>query len=388
MYLIFDTETTGLPKRWDAPYTDVDNWPRVVQIAWQLHDDMGNMVDHQDYLITPDGYDIPYDSERIHGISTALAQEQGEPLNEVLEKFNQALAQSKFVVGQNLKFDLNVTGAEFERTAIANNLQEIPVLDTCTEQTAQLCQLPGGRYGKPKLPTLTELHEFLFKVPFGEGHNATADVEATTRCFFELVRLQQYTVAQLEQSADYFVRFRESNPNTIQPAGINHTNLKKASAKLVGNDEPEISKEEIAENLDELSNAPFAHLHSHSQFSILQSTASVQDLVEAAAANDMPAVAMTDHANMMGAFHFVKAVKAHNASLAGDEDTQLKPIKPIIGCEFQVCEDMNDKSIKDNGYQIVMLAKNKNGYHNLAKMASKAYTDGFYYVPRIDKKLV
>ncbi|BAO54436.1 DNA polymerase III subunit alpha [Nonlabens marinus] len=389
MYLIFDTETTGLPKRWDAPITDVDNWPRVIQMAWQLHDDMGNLVDHQDYLIKPDGFDIPYDAERIHGISTALAQEEGIPLVEMLEKFNAALAKTTFVVGQNLKFDLNVTGAEFERAGITNSLQETPVLDTCTEHTAQLCQLPGGRYGKFKLPTLTELHEFLFQQPFNEAHNATADVEATTRCFFELVRLQQYTVAQLKQDADYLVRFRESNPTTIQPAGLQHVNLKKASAQLVEHTEPEITKQEIAENLDELSTAPFTHLHNHSQFSILQSTASVQDLVAAAAANEMPAVAMTDHANMMGAFHFVKAVKAYNASLAGNEDLQdRQPMKPIIGCEFQVCEDMNDKSIKDNGYQIVMIAKNKNGYHNLAKMASKAYTDGFYYLPRIDKKLV
>ncbi len=388
MYLIFDTETTGLPKRWDASITDVDNWPRVIQIAWQLHDDMGKMVDHQDYLITPDGFDIPYDSERIHGISTALAQKNGRPLREVLEKFNDALAMTNFVVGQNLKFDLNVTGAEFVRTGIENQLQQIPVLDTCTEHTAQLCQIPGGRGGKFKLPTLTELHEFLFKVPFNEAHNATADVEATTRCFLELIRLQQYTVAQLKQGSDYLVRFRESNPDTIAPAGIKHVNLKEASARLVEHKEPEITKQEIAENLDELSGASYVHLHNHSQFSILQSTASVQDLVEAAAANDMPAVAMTDHANMMGAFHFVKAVNAHNASVASDKESRLKPLKPIIGCEFQVCEDMYDKTVKDNGYQIVMLAKNKNGYHNLAKMASKAYTDGFYYVPRIDKKLV
>lgn len=389
MYLIFDTETTGLPKRWDAPYTDTDNWPRVVQIAWQLHDDMGKLVDHQDYLIKPDGFDIPYDSERIHGISTALAQEQGAPLADVLVKFNQALAQAKFVVGQNLKFDLNVTGAEFVRTDIPNQLQEIPALDTCTEHTAQLCEIHGGRGGKFKLPTLTELHEFLFHQPFQEAHNATADVEATTRCFFELVRLQQYTVAQLKQDLDYLVRFRESNPSTIQPAGIKHVNLQKASADLVEHVEPEITKQEIAENLDELSSSEFAHLHNHSQFSILQSTISIKDLVEAAAAHNMPAVAMTDHANMMGAFHFIDAVNAYNRSLAGSDEAQdREPIKPIIGCEFQVCEDMNDKSVKDNGYQIVMLAKNKNGYHNLAKMASKAYTEGFYYVPRIDKNLI
>jgi DNA polymerase-3 subunit alpha len=108
MYIIFDTETTGLPKRYDAPITDTDNWPRAIQIAWQLHDEWGNLMEHQDYLIRPDGFDIPYDSEQIHGISTALAEEKGEPLTEVLEKFNVALGQAKFVVGQNVDFDLNI----------------------------------------------------------------------------------------------------------------------------------------------------------------------------------------------------------------------------------------------------------------------------------------
>ena len=86
MYLIFDTETTGLPKRWDAPITDTDNWPRCIQIAWQLHDEMGNCIEHQDYLVQPEGFNIPYDAEKIHGISTELAQQQGIPLVEVLEK--------------------------------------------------------------------------------------------------------------------------------------------------------------------------------------------------------------------------------------------------------------------------------------------------------------
>ena len=88
MYLIFDTETTGLPKRWNSPISDTDNWPRCIQIAWQLHDAMGNCIENQDYLIQPDGFNIPYDAEKIHGISTELAQEQGVPLTEVLEKFN------------------------------------------------------------------------------------------------------------------------------------------------------------------------------------------------------------------------------------------------------------------------------------------------------------
>ncbi|WP_299225532.1 DNA polymerase III subunit alpha [uncultured Psychroserpens sp.] len=400
MYLIFDTETTGLPKRWDAPITDTDNWPRCIQIAWQLHDDMGNCMDHQDYLVQPDGFNIPYDAEKIHGISTELAQEQGVSLKEVLEKFNNALSKTKFVVGQNVKFDLNIMGAEFVRLEIANQLQELPVLDTCTEHTAELCKIPGGRGGKFKLPTLTELHQFLFNVPFAEAHNATADVEATTRCFLELIRLEEYTKEELDVQPDYFKRFNKENPQPIQLIGLKHINLKRESAKI--NERLQklqsdgISDAELKENVSDLVDVDFVHLHNHSQFSVLQSTISISDLVAAAAEHNMPAVALTDHANMMGAFHFVKAINNHNKSVKAknndtennDEIAKLKEIKPIIGCEFFVCENHTDKTRKDNGYQIVLIAKNKNGYHNLAKLSSHAFVDGFYYLPRIDKKLI
>ncbi|MBC2844204.1 DNA polymerase III subunit alpha [Winogradskyella flava] len=400
MYLIFDTETTGLPKRWDAPITDTDNWPRCIQIAWQLHDAMGNCIEHQDYLVQPDGFNIPYDAEKIHGISTELAQEQGVPLAEVLEQFNIALSKTKFVVGQNVKFDLNIMGAEFVREDVANPLQELPVLDTCTEHTASLCQIPGGRYGKFKLPTLTELHQYLFNTPFAEAHNATADVEATTRCFFELIRKQQYTKEQLDVQPDYFEKFSEANPDTIQLIGLKHINLKRESAKINERLQKQqveaIPTETNKEVVSKLAEVDFVHLHNHSQFSILQSTISIKDLVAAAAKEDMPAVALTDHGNMMGAFHFVSAVGNHNKAIKSQhaeaeeagEEKKGKLIKPIIGCEFFVCENHKDKTRKDNGYQIVLLAKNKKGYHNLAKLSSAAFTDGFYYVPRIDKELI
>lgn len=391
MFLIFDTETTGLPRNWNAPLTDSDNWPRCIQIAWQLHDAMGNVIEHQDYLVQPDGFNIPFDAEKIHGISTELAQQQGISLREVVEKFNVALSKSKFVVGQNVGFDLNIMGAEYHRLGIENPLLAFPVLDTCTETTAQLCQLPGGRGGKFKLPTLTELHEFLFKVPFSEAHNATADVEATTRCFLELVRRQIFTVEELDVAPDYFKNFSEANPKEIQLIGLKHINLKKASDKIRKELEATletvtISSEEIEENLATLQEVKYAHLHNHSQYSILQSTISTQDLVNAAVENEMPAVAITDSGNMMGAFHFVRAVNSYNAGLP--EEEKDKSLKGIVGCEFFVCEDHLNKSQKDNGYQIVLLAKNKKGYHNLAKMASIAYTEGFYYVPRIDREVI
>ena len=400
MYLIFDTETTGLPKRWGAPISDTDNWPRCIQIAWQLHDDMGKVIEHQDYLIKPEGFNIPYDAERIHGISTELAEAEGIPLAEVLEKFNIALGKAKFIVGQNLGFDVNIMGCEFYRTGVESPMSAMPILDTCTEVTASLLKLPGGRGGKFKLPTLTELHQYLFNQPFAEAHNATADVEATTRCFFELIRTEVFTKQELEVEQEYFEDFQLKNPREIQLIGLKHINLKEASDKirqqLGAKQEAPISKQELSDNKQILIDTDFVHLHNHTQFSVLQSTISVAALVKAASQHKMPAVAMTDHANLMGAFHFVRDILYHNKAAEaknkeaiekGEEPTEV-PMKPIVGCEFFVCEDHKNKSVKDNGYQIVLLAKTKKGYHNLAKMSSIGYTEGSYYVPRIDRKII
>jgi DNA polymerase-3 subunit alpha len=400
MYLIFDTETTGLPKRWNAPITDTNNWPRCIQIAWQLHDDMGHCLEHQDFLIRPDGFNIPYDAEKIHGISTALATEKGEDLAVVLEKFNSALSKAKFVVGQNVGFDLNIMGCEYHRLQVETPLNNMPVLDTCTETTASLCQLPGGRGGKFKLPTLTELHQFLFKTPFAEAHNATADVEATTRCFLELLRKGIFTPDELQSSPEYIQEFKAQYPNPIVPIGLKHVNLKEATAAINAKAQKETQANQTplySAGIPEiLKNGTVAHLHNHSQFSILQSTISIKKLVNVAAKYNMPAVALTDHGNMMGAFHFVKEIGNYNKGLkqkkldaeAKGESFEAAPIKAIVGCEFFVCEDHTNKSYKDNGYQIVFLAKSKKGYENLVKMSSIAFTDGFYYVPRIDRKIV
>jgi DNA polymerase-3 subunit alpha len=393
MYIIFDTETTGLPRDWNAPITDTNNWPRVVQIAWQLHDDMGRLIENKDYLIRPDDFDIPYDAERIHGISTELAEKYGESLETILHEFNIALGKAKFVVGQNIGFDLKVLGCEFVRHNTPTPMGEMAVLDTCTETTAELCKLPGGRGGKFKLPTLTELHKFLFGEPFGEAHNATADVEATTRCFFELIRTEVFTEEELQQGGSYIQDFKAFNPKPIGFIGLKHLNLKAESEKLKVKESTSISQETIEESRKRLAAIQFAHLHNHTQFTVLQSTIKVASLVKKAVEYKMPAVALTDNGNMMAAFHFEKEVSGYNKKVkelrkAAEENGESfdgQEIKPIIGCEFNVCKDLRARSGQDNGYQIVILAKNRKGYQNLIKLASVAYTEGFYYVPRIDK---
>jgi DNA polymerase-3 subunit alpha len=396
MFLIFDTETTGLPKNWNAPYTDLDNWPRAVQIAWQLHDELGNLIEAKDFLIRPDGFDIPFDAERIHGISTALAEQEGVPLAEVIVEFNRVLEQAKFVVGQNIGFDINIMGAEFIRANSETRMHDMPVLDTLSETTAELCRIPGGRGGKFKWPTLTELHQYLFNQPFGEAHNATADVEATTRCFFELIRREVFTKEELQVELDYFNRFKTQNPGVITPIGLVHINLKEASEKL------KVQESNIGADVDvdaaraRLKDVQFVHLHNHTQFTVLQSTMDVQGLIKEAVKHNMPAVALTDVGNMMAAFHFEKAIAKLNKAIDAErkeaeekgEPFHKQNLMPIIGCELNVCRDRKDKSVKDNGYQVVFLAKNKNGYHNLIKLASIAHTEGMYYVPRIDKEAI
>ena len=382
MYLIFDTETTGLPKNWKAPLTDSENWPRCIQIAWQIHDTNGDLLEHQDYLIQPDAYTIPFDSEQIHGISTALAEDKGVPLVKALEEFKKAIGQVKFIVGHNVSFDRNIMGAEFLRLGVRDILESKSIIDTCTEETARLCKLPGGRGGKFKLPTLSELYRFLFQEPFKEAHNATADVEATTRAFLELLRKDVLHPKAFEDQA--FQTRELKTQDSFKLIGLKHINLKKTSERLKKKEVVPKFTEVSTEDSSALEASSFVHLHNHSQFSVLQSTSRISQLVEASAINNMPAVALTDHANLMGAFHFIKAISNHNKGLEEGQQS----IKPILGCEFYVCENHTDKTRRDDGYQVVFLAKNKQGYHNLAKMTSLAYVDGFYYVPRIDREIV
>lgn len=131
----------------------------------------------------------------------------------------------------------------------------------------------------------------------------------------------------------------------------------------------------------------FSHLHCHTQFSLLDGAASIQSLYKKAIACNMPAIAITDHGNMFGAFEFVaEAHKYQNA------DKTLK-VKPIVGCEFYVVASRHRKTFtreqKDERYHQVLLAKNKTGYQNLVKLTSLGFIEGMYSkYPRIDKELI
>ena len=386
MFLVFDTETTGLPLNYRAPLSDFNNWPRMVQIAWQIHDIKGDLIEVKNYIIKPDGFTIPYNSEKIHGISTELALSKGIPLEKVLSLFSDALNQAKYIVGHNISFDNNIVGCEFLRSNMSNVLENKISIDT-KEESTEFCQLPGGRGGKFKWPNLSELYNKLFGESFAEAHNASADVEATTRCFLELLRLNIIPFQKVGMNESEFKLFSENNPSTVQLIGLNVQPYEKDEAQEQVNEIIENNEDEsIVENEIEIESC-FSHLHVHSQYSILQASASIDLLVSKAAEYNMPAIGLTDHANMYGSYKFINTVLNHPINSEIDDIQNLK-LKPVLGCELNVCINHKDKSLKDYGSQIPFLAKNKIGYHNLSKLSSLAYIDGFYYVPRVDKELI
>lgn len=140
----------------------------------------------------------------------------------------------------------------------------------------------------------------------------------------------------------------------------------------------------------------FSHLHVHTQYSLLDGAASIESLYKKAMKDNMPALAITDHGNMFGVFDFVNQAWKNTKVVGKDangKDITEPVVKPIVGCEFYVVEDMYrktfSKEVRDNRVHQVLLAKNKVGYQNLVKLTSMGFIDGMYSkYPRIDKKLI
>lgn len=182
-YLFFDTETTGLPKNYKAPISDVNNWPRLVQLAYIITDEIGNKIATKDFIIKPNGFIIPSESCKVHGITTEIANEKGKDLDVVMKEFLQDIESCNIIVAHNYDFDSKIVGCEFHRLGMTMpNKKSI-----CTKEgTTNFCKLPNNYgYNSYKWPTLQELHYKLFGSNFEEAHNALIDIQATVKCFFE-----------------------------------------------------------------------------------------------------------------------------------------------------------------------------------------------------------
>jgi len=189
MILFLDLETNGLSKSLNAPIEDIENWARIVQISWSIFDDTGKMIKKENFIIFPFDFTISDTSSLIHGINTKRAEQEGVLLNKVLYKFNDDLEKCDLVVAHNIGFDIPTLNAEFVRNKIKTTLLEKPTF--CTMKSPEIicyCEIPHPRGSGFKWPTLSELYQILFNESFKDVHNASADVDACARCYFELKR--------------------------------------------------------------------------------------------------------------------------------------------------------------------------------------------------------
>jgi DNA polymerase III epsilon subunit-like protein len=193
-YLIIDCETTGLPRTRHFSPDDVENWPRLVQIAWGRCDPDGEIAEARSRIIRPEGFRIPAEATAIHGITHSRARRAGRDLGEVLDEFGEEAGRPGTVlVAHNLEYDWKVLAAEFVRAGKPLSVLEIPGICTM-KSTTELCCLPRPGGLGYKWPTLEELHIYLFGRSYEGTHDASRDLEACARCFFKLLQTGRYPI--------------------------------------------------------------------------------------------------------------------------------------------------------------------------------------------------
>lgn len=173
MILFFDTETTGLPLDYKASVTNLKNWPRMVQLSWQLWNN-SEMIKEVDRIIKCD-FDIPLNALKIHGITNEISLQKGIDIDKVLNEIEPFILNSDLIVGHNVNFDRKILGAEYFRTFGYDPLHGTNRVCTMMKST-KFCKIKSKNgYKWPQLP---ELHRILFGYNFEDAHNSLNDVRA------------------------------------------------------------------------------------------------------------------------------------------------------------------------------------------------------------------
>lgn len=194
-YLLFiDTEASGLPRKWDKPYSEEGNWPYAVQIAWVVYSKSGQKIKEENHYINNTDFTTTDSAYKVHGITDTFRIENGLPRLTVMNMLATDLAKyNPMVIGHFMELDFHISSAEFYRSGIANILSVLPMF--CTMQaTTYLSRSPEIKHLR-----LGELYTILFNKALENQHNALADVNATAACFFELVKRGDFTEQKLLQ---------------------------------------------------------------------------------------------------------------------------------------------------------------------------------------------
>jgi DNA polymerase-3 subunit alpha len=375
VFIIFDSETTGLPDNYQADVTDVDNWPRIVQLSWQVYTVKGELFKENNFLIKPVGFEIPFNATKIHKITHDYAVNNGTDLQSVLNIFSEDIKNVLFFVGHNIEFDIKVISCEFFRVGLPLNNFNKKIIDT-KKESVNFCAIKlkenSVRY---KWPTLSELYNKLFNDHNIIFHNSLYDVIATARCFFKLIMIGIISIKKLGIDSNYLLDIKNNynNQKFFKNLLLNNNNLINASIqpKIVIS---EVNDQDIVLKSNILN---YSHIHNHTLFSILNSTISVETLINRSCEYNMPAVGITDYGNMMGAFNFLNYIKYNNLNIKG-----------VVGCELFISNNYLQKKFNKNHsdilYNQVCLAKNQRGYYNLIRLCSLGYLKGLYKgIPRV-----
>lgn len=183
-YLLFiDTEASGLPKKWELPYSAKDNWPFCVQVSWIIYTKDGQKVKQEDHFIKENDFTITKSATKIHGITQSFLLENGKSRKEVINLLSMDIAKFQpLITGHFMQFDYHMLGADFYRTGIENPVKK--EMTFCTMlATTHLVKNPGLKFFR-----LGELYQSLFNTALHDQHNALVDAKATADCFFELVK--------------------------------------------------------------------------------------------------------------------------------------------------------------------------------------------------------
>jgi DNA polymerase III epsilon subunit-like protein len=173
MYLFFDTETTGLEN------------PQLVQLAYILSDAGGRIIEQNDFIVKPYGFEIPAESVKFHGITTKIATEKGVLISEALENFKRILTKSEYVVGHNVAYDVRLMNLAFEKFEYHQMFQNKKLV--CTSNDIKPTSMFPNFWKKiSNRQTLSSLYFNLFKEKLENAHTASADTVALFKCFWIL----------------------------------------------------------------------------------------------------------------------------------------------------------------------------------------------------------
>ena len=190
--LFIDTETSGLPKKWNEPYAKAGNWPYAIQVAWLVYTKEGQLLKQQNHYVNNDDIHLSASAQKIHHISLAFLKECGKDRKKVLQLLSDDLVRYQpLVVGHFMELDYHILGVEYHRAGMDNPLKGLPAFCTMLA-TQHLVRNPATKYLR-----LNDLHELLFSTTPEQQHQALADATATAACFFELVKRGQIDEATI-----------------------------------------------------------------------------------------------------------------------------------------------------------------------------------------------